>query len=583
MNAMKQTGVSLYYQVAENIKKKIDSGEWPRGSRLPSEPELTALFRVSRSTIRQAISVLVKDGLLIRKQGSGTYVTVPAYARERLVAMPSETVCRYIYEPILADDVKYSFQNMIWLNIAHVLMMYKQEILNGDDARKLLTALKELSGRSPEVVGTVPYLEDYYLNFEQYIISQLGLEVGGKLHTARSRNDLVPTLMRMNVRDAAELIYPRVLELRHVLLELAEANLDLIVTGYTHLQPAQPITLGHYFLAVAEALSRDFTRLLSAYHTLNRSPLGGCAFAGTAFPIDRDYTARLLGFEGLIQNSLDAVSARDYLLELSSDFSTLGSTLCRFAEDLYLWSTDEFGYLEFSDSVSCCSSIMPQKKNPLSIEHVKSKTAHLTSTYLDICMCLKGTPYGHCRDLFECMPPFWDAVWQLQGILDLLTETLKTMTINQQRMLERAEENYSTLSDLVDALVQTEDIPFRVAHKIVGATVRNCIAQGLHPKDIRVEMLNEVAQQQISQHFRISQSELEHILSAEYAVSNKKSSGSPSHSSCLQMLKSMTAALDGDEASFFALTNHLQMAKWLVQQELSKLLPAAEPSSQPLS
>ena len=572
MNAMKQTGVSLYFQVAELIKGKIDSGEWPRGTRLPSEPELTEMFHVSRSTIRQAISVLAKDGLVIRKQGSGTYVTVPAYARERLVAMPSETVCRYIYEPILTDDMKYSFQNMIWLNVAHVLMLRKQEILNSEDSRKLLTVLTDLTDKHPSVVGTAPYMEDYHLNFEQYVISQLGLEVGGKLHTARSRNDLTPTLMRMNVRDVMEGLYPRLLELRRILLELAEGNLNLIITGYTHMQPAQPITLGHYFLAIGGALGRDFGRLMNAYRTLNRSPMGTCAFAGTAFPIDRDYTARLLGFDGLIENSLDAVASRDYLLELTANFSTLGSTLCRFAEDLYLWTTDEFRYLEFDDSISCCSSIMPQKKNPLSIEHIKSKTSHLTSTYLDLCMCLKGTPYGHCRDLFECMPPFWDAAWQIQGVLDLLIEALKSMTINAQRMLDRAEENYSTISDLVDALVLTEGIPFRVAHKIVGTTVRNCIGQGLHPKDIRIEMLNDVGQQQISRTFHMTQGELDHILTAEYSVANKKSAGSPAHASCLQMHKALSLQLSADESARLERSNQLQLAKWQVQQELSKLL-----------
>lgn len=573
MNTIKQTGVSLYYQVAENIKKNIDNGTWPRGSRLPSEPELSELFSVSRSTVRQAISTLVEEGLLLRKQGSGTYVTLPAYARERLTAMPSPTVCQYIYQPLLADDVKYSFQNMIWLNVAHVLMMHRQNMIGVEDARALLGVLLELKDSSPDVIQTTPYCEDYYLNFEQYIISKLGLQIGGKLHTGRSRNDLVPTLMRMNVRDLLKEIYDALLKLRRTLDHRAQENLEVVITGYTHLQPAQPITLGHYFQAIAEALDRDFDRLLHAYHSLNRSPLGSCAFAGTAFPVDRDFTASLLGFDGLIENSLDAVAARDYLLELTADFSTLGSTLCRFSEDLYLWSTDEFGYLEFDDSICCCSSIMPQKKNPLSIEHIKSKTAHLTSTYLDLCICLKGTPYGHCRDLFECMPPFWNAAWQLKGILELLDEALRTMTIDRERMRQRAEENYSTLSDLVDVLVQHENVPFRIAHKIVSATVRNCVSQGLRPEDLRVEMLDEVARQhQITQPFHISQEELEHILSAEYSIASKRSSGSPSLDSCNTMQEHLRARLRGYEEKISLLSQQLEDAKAQVRQELSQIL-----------
>lgn len=573
MNTIKQTGVSLYYQVAEKIKQNIDSGTWPRGSRLPSEPELSELFSVSRSTVRQAISTLVDEGLLLRKQGSGTYVTLPAYARERLTAMPSATVCRYIYQPLLSDDVKYSFQNMIWLNVAHVLMMHRQNIIDTADAQQLLTVLLELKDSSPDVIQTTPYCEDYYLNFEQYIISKLGLQVGGKLHTGRSRNDLVPTLIRMNVRDVLHEIYKGLLTLRRTLDRLSQENLEVVITGYTHMQPAQPITVGHYFQAISEALDRDFDRLLRAYQSLNLSPLGSCAFAGTAFPVDRDFTARLLGFDGLIENSLDAVASRDYLLELTADFSTLGSTLCRFAEDLYLWSTDEFGYVEFDDSVCCCSSIMPQKKNPLSIEHIKSKTSHLTSTYLDLCMCLKGTPFGHCRDLFECMPPFWNAAWQLKGILDLLNEVLCTMTIHQERMRQRAEENYSTLSDLVDVLVQNEHVPFRIAHKIVSATVRNCVSQGLHPKDIRVEMLNQVArQQQISRPFHITQEELEHILSAEYSIASKRSAGSPSLESCLQMQQRLAERLKDHEMQTTQLMQQLEEARLRVRQELSQVI-----------
>ena len=182
---------------------------------------------------------------------------------------------------------------------------------------------------------------------------------------ARSRNDMIPTVVRMSVRDRLLVIYDRLLALIRRLLVLAEENQDRVITGYTHWQPSQPTTLGHYFLAIASALERDFERLLHAYKTLNRSPLGACAFAGTSHPIDREYTARLLGFDEVMENTLDAVASRDYLLEIAGHFATMGSTISRFVQDLYLWSTVEFGYVRFSDATSCCSSTVSKSSGLL--------------------------------------------------------------------------------------------------------------------------------------------------------------------------------------------------------------------------
>ncbi len=325
-----QKGVSLYYQVETYIRTKIESGEWPSGFKLPTETELCQYFGVSRTTIRQAVNKMVEGGLLMRKQGSGTYVTQPAYSRNRLSTQPSDSVCKYIYMPILQDDMEHSYQNLLLTHISHILMLCEQKLISQEDGKNALDFIVPLMDMHPQTIGFNPLNEDYFLNFEQYLISHLGIDLAGKIYTGRSRNDMTPTVMRMSIRDSMLAVYERLLALIRRLLALAEENQGRIITGYTHCMPAQPITLDHYFLAIAEALVRDMDRLLSAYQNLNRSPLGACAMAGTSFPINREYTAQLLGFDGIITNTLDAVATRDYLLELAADFSTMGSTLSRF-------------------------------------------------------------------------------------------------------------------------------------------------------------------------------------------------------------------------------------------------------------
>ena len=396
----------------------------------------------------------------------------------------------------------------------------------------------------------------------------MGIELAGKIYIARSRNDMTPTVIRMSIRDSLLIIYDRLIVLVRRLLVLAEENQEYIITGYTHSMPAQPITLDHYFLAVTEALIRDLERLLSAYRTLNLSPLGACAMAGTSFPINRKYTAQLLGFDGIITNTLDAVAARDYLLELSADFSTLGSTLARFSQDLYLWSTAEFDYVSFSDSFSCCSSIMPQKKNALSIEHIKSKSSHLTSAYLDIIMCLKGTGYEHCRDLFECMPPFWNAVEQLTGMLELTIGTLRDITFHHERMEHMADVNNSVLTDIADFLVQKDHISFRTAHNIIASTVKEKEGVG----QITLSQLNTISKNHMGHPTSLTEAEWASLQSARISVKNKKSEGSPAPNHCRKMLLSLRMAADRSSEQLNKITNSLQLAEQFRNEQTATLI-----------
>lgn len=493
--------------------------------------------------------------------------------RERLKAKPSEVVCKYLFEPAIVEDSKRSFINMVHLNLAHVLMLCKQDIIEKKDAEILLEALLELKKSGPGTFELNPLYEDYYFNIEQYLISQIGIESAGKMHTARSRNDLHSTISRMNVRDAITGLYPKLLELRSTLIKLASENKETVLTGYTHMQPAQPITLGHYFAAIAEAIERDYHRLAEAYKRVNCCPLGSGAFAGTGFNIDRQYTAELLGFYGPIENSIDAVASRDYLLEFSAHFATFGSTINRFANDLYIWATDEFGFIEVDDSMAACSSIMPQKKNPITLEHVKAKTSHLLSAFVSIFTCMKGIPFGHCRDIGgESIHLFWDATSQMEAILELLNSTLKSIKIKQNNMELRANTNFSTVTELADELVKKEGLSFRVAHQIVGSIVSDCIDSGLSAKEITIEMLNNAGKIYASRTIDWTQEHISMVLNADYSVNNKPSPGSPSPEECETLIQKLEKSLDNDVQVYHNIVEELELSSIRLQKEVDQVI-----------
>lgn len=493
--------------------------------------------------------------------------------RERLKTKPNELVCKYIFSPAIEEDSKRSFENMIKLNLAHALMLYKQNILNKEDTKKLLNVFLDLQNKGANAFELNPSFEDYYFNIEQYIISQIGAETGGKIHTGRSRNDLHSTLSRMNVRDSILEHFPRINDFRSILLDLASLHKETVLTGYTHMQPAQPITLGHYFTAVAEAIERDYQRLEEAYHRLNYCPLGSGAFAGTSFSIDRDYTAKRLGFYGPIPNSIDAVASRDYLLEITSHFTILGSTINRFVNDLYIWATDEFKIVEVDDSMAACSSIMPQKKNPITLEHIKGKTSHLLSAYVSVFTCTKGIPYGHSRDLAgESIHLFWDASYQMEAILELLNETLKTMKFKKENMKSRADKNYSTATELADELVKVENLPFRLAHQIVGHIVGYCVDQGLSANEITAKMLDEAAKIYANRSFGWTQEHLNRVMDSLHSVINRHSFGSPSPEECERMIQNLKGQLMADEINFKNILKELKESNDELNEDIHRIL-----------
>ena len=373
-------------------------------------------------------------------------------------------------------------------SVAHATMLAEQGILTDDEARQIIDGLNDI--RTEVAAGEFAWLvslEDVHMNLERALTERIGA-VGGKLHTARSRNDQVATDFRLWLRTRTYELIELLEETRGVFVELAEANLDAIMPGYTHLQVAQPILFSHHMLAYYEMFMRDQGRLVDSLKRLNISPLGAGALAGTGFPIDRERTAELLEFAEPARNSLDAVSDRDFALEFLSAASILMMHLSRLSEELILWSSQEFGFVTLPDSHTTGSSIMPQKKNPDVSELIRGKTGRVYGSLVGLLTVMKGLPLAYNKDTQEDKEGVIDAVETLSVCLRLTVSMLPKITLNKKRMYQAAGRAYSNATDLADYLAK-KGLPFREAHEVVGKLVALGIKEG---KDLQELSLSEM-------------------------------------------------------------------------------------------
>jgi argininosuccinate lyase len=363
-------------------------------------------------------------------------------------------------------------------SIAHVHGLAAAGLLTPDEGAALVAGLEGLRGEV--AAGTLswdPALEDVHLNLEAALASRIG-PLAGRLHTGRSRNDQVATDLRLWARRAVDALDGAILAMERALVGLAERDGDAVLPGTTHIQPAQPILLGHHLLAYVEMLERDRGRLADARRRLNVSPLGSGALAGAGFPLDREAIAVELGFDGPSANSLDAVSDRDFVVELLAALALGMVHLSRLAEELTWWSNPRFGFVRLSDSFSTGSSMMPNKKNPDPAELVRGRTGSVIGSLTGVLAMLKGLPLGYQRDLQEDKAPLFEAVGTFAASLDVLTGLLGTITIDRERMRAATDEGYITATAVADALVRS-GLPFRVAHRVVGGLVAAAEAAGV--------------------------------------------------------------------------------------------------------
>jgi argininosuccinate lyase len=454
---------------------------------------------------------------------------------ERIQEEISEFYANEVLLPTTLVEYDQGFNEMILLNKAHAIMLMEAQIIEKQAAEMILEGLdrvwREL--KREDLDGAY---EELYFNVQKSLFERIGIETGGKLHTGRSRNDIYATLTRMEVRRSLWEVMQRVIDLQQVLTEGAAADIDTVITGYTHRMPAQPITIGHFYLGVFSAFHRDFLRLQNAYRCANISPYGSAALAGTGFAINRQRQCELLGFEKVLTNSLDGVGARDFILEAESAFAIMMSNLSRVAQDLYVWSGAEYGMYVPGAPVSLISSIMPQKKNPDSLEMAEGKAGHALGAFVSAFSAIKNTPFSFSQDLLEASVMYWEGHSQTLQALGLLCETIKCSAFNRQRARLLAQNNFSTVTALADFLVQKFKLPFWQAHDIVGDMVRRVHTSGRLMEGLTSGLLKEVARDIFQLDLDVGDEEIQACLDPAKSVQAKISEGGPGRKSVEQML-----------------------------------------------
>jgi argininosuccinate lyase len=417
------------------------------------------------------------------------------------------------------DLDKQFYQEDIAGSVAHVEMLAATKIISSEEARRIRTALKSIAKEIAHGKLDLSWdKEDIHMAIEQRLIQKIG-PLGGKLHTARSRNDQVALDERLYLRGAIKELQKLILQLQRVLLYKAEKYFDTLMPGYTHLQRAQPVYLSHHLLAYVSMLERDFERLHDCRKRLNKLPLGAAALAGTSFPIDRALVARKLGFDGVVENSMDAVSDRDYLIEFIATCSIIMTHLSRFGEELVLWSSREFAFARTTDAYTTGSSIMPQKKNPDMAELVRGKAGRIFGDLVNILTTMKALPLAYNRDMQEDKLPLFDAVATTRQCLFIFSHILVHTTFDKKRFEEELKNDFLTATEIADYLVK-KGVSFREAHSITGKIVTHAIE---HKKGLSQLKLTEF------KHFSAKlEEDVFELLDPHKSIEHKKSVGSTS-------------------------------------------------------
>jgi argininosuccinate lyase len=434
----------------------------------------------------------------------------------------------------LREDVNIFYYDILGTQ-AHCLMLNKIGILTSDELSKVLYSLNKIKYQSKNE-GTIQYIisnelsfeEDIHEQIESIVIRDIGIDIGGKIHTGRSRNDQVVLDLRMKLRDDIMDISEDLISVIKSLIVRAKEHKDTIISLYTHLQQAQIGTMSHYLLSYSFNLLRDLDRISSSFEKINLSPLGSCAIGGTGIPIDRNYTASLLGFHGLLENSIDATSSRDSMIEYLSFLTILMTSLSRIAEDFILWSTSEFSYIELSDKYSSTSSVMPQKKNPDPLEILRSRTSIVIGMLISSLSIIKNLPSGYNRDLQDLKPLLWNSSKIVKESLRIMKGIIDTFKVNKKNTLYSANKSYGVSLDIAEQIVIKYNIPFRKVHKLVGQLVQYAITHENIPLDkTPQEEVNKILN---SSKIKIDLDELMSIIKdvkPEKSILLRKSYGSP--------------------------------------------------------
>ena len=457
-------------------------------------------------------------------------------------------VVEWIMRPFNAGMGEY-FEVHLDIHRAHVAMLAEQKLLAPDEAKTILQALAALGTAGPGGLGD-NLDTDLYMRMEGFVTSHAG-ELGGKMHLGRSRNDLYACAARLMVRRKLVAAIADVIELERAVLGRAVEHATTVMPGYTHLQHAEPVTLGHYLLAFFDVLERDVERAWGAYRRTNLNALGASALSASSFRLDRHRTATLLGFDGLVENSYDAVAARDYIVEATAMLATLASNIARVADSLIVWSTSEFDMVDLPDGYAYTSSIMPQKRNPgYFLESVRARSARVTGALMGVLATLKGTTFAQSRDTsFEITVPAFDAFRETAAMVNVMRGVIDALIAKPERMQENCAREFSGATEVANAIVRERGLPFRSAYKVVATLVRYAADRKLRPADVTPALIDEAAVEVLGHGVGLSDAMVRDALDPARNVEMKQTVGGPSKASVESMLATRHIALSASAAA----------------------------------
>jgi len=468
------------------------------------------------------------------------------------------------------EDAKALFLSpLMAIHYSHLVMLADRGIVSPADARAISEALDGVSQADVRRVTYDGTYEDLFFYVERLIVDACGEDVAGRLHTARSRNDIDMTMYRMRQREFVLGLMAAALELRRCLLDLAERHRETVFAVHTHTQRAQPTTVAHYLLAVVEQLERDTVRLKGAYDRTNRNPLGACAITGTGFDIDRELTADLLGFCGPTGNTYGSIATVDYLLESTSAAAVLLAGLGRFVQDLLLWSTAEFDYVRLGDGFVQSSSIMPQKRNPVALEHARAIGSKALGQAQAIITCVHNTPFGDIVDTEDDLQPLVFSMFRdATRTVKLVAAAMRTAEFDAARLEARAAEGWTTLTELADTLVREHGIPFRKAHAVAARLIA---ARQRDPKTPLASLLTDATADLLGAPLQYSDSALARILSPRHFVDVRRTRGGPAPEETARAAAAGRALLEDDQAWWTNTTDALTAAEQRLTDRAARL------------
>jgi argininosuccinate lyase len=476
---------------------------------------------------------------------------------------------RYVLNENFKDAKTLFLSPLMAIHYAHLVMLVEQGIVSAADGRRIRLALDSISQDDVQRTQYDGTYEDLFFYVERLLVDACGEDVAGRLHTARSRNDIDMTMYRMRQREYILRLMDATFALRRALLELVGRHYETILAVHTHTQRAQPTTIAHYLLAVVEQFERDAARLKGAYDRTNRSPLGACAITGTGFPIDRQRTSELLGFCAPTGNTYGSIATVDYLLESTSAAAVLVTGLGRFVQDLLLWSTAEFGYVRFGDGFVQCSSIMPQKRNPVAIEHARAIGSKALGQAQAITTAVHNTPFGDIVDTEDDLQPLVFSMFRdAERAVRLVAAAIHTAEFDAARLEARAADGWTTLTELADTLVRDHQLPFKTAHAIASRLVA---ARQQNPSAPLTMLLAEASRELAGAPFSYSEQALATILSPRHFVGIRTTYGGPAPASTARAAESSRALLEEDQRWLSAATGAIAEAERRLEERSATL------------